>query len=134
MIQRFFFQYSLFLPACVNHLFNIFSVRLQTLSYIIILSIPFNAFNHRSKISISGLNCSRYIICKYIEVLVTRKIVHTLNARRTQLTCVFRKKKKRNVNMKMFLISAFSKKQLNRSSLQLSILFFTYPLPKYFCF
>ena len=34
------------------------------------------------------------IICKYIEVLVTRKIVHTLNARpRTQLTCVFRKKK-----------------------------------------
>ena len=39
--------YSPFLPAYVlNHLFNIFSVRLQTLSYIIIFSIPFNAFNH----------------------------------------------------------------------------------------
>ena len=34
------------------------------------------------------------ITCKYIEVLVTRKIVHTLNARRTQLTYVFRKKNK----------------------------------------
>ena len=44
----------------MNHLFNVFSVRLQTLSYIIILSIPFNAFNHRSKISIFGLNYSRY--------------------------------------------------------------------------
>ena len=87
----------------MNHLFNIFSVRLQTLSYIIILSIPFNAFNHRSKISISGLNCSRYIICKYIEVLVTRKIVHTLNAPRTQLTCVFRKKNEEMLIWKRFL-------------------------------
>ena len=87
----------------MNHLFNIFSVRLQTLSKIIILSIPFNPFNHRCKISISGLNCSRYIICKYLEVLVTRKIVHTLNARRTQLTCVFRKKNKEMLIWKCFL-------------------------------
>ena len=59
---RFVLKYSpLFLPAYVlNYSFNIFSVRLQTLSYIIILSIPLNAFNHHSKISISGLNYSRY--------------------------------------------------------------------------
>ena len=56
--KKYYFFY--FISYVLNHLFNIFSVRLQILLYIIILSIPFNAFNHRSKISISGLNYSRY--------------------------------------------------------------------------
>ena len=55
-----YYYFFYFISYVLNHLFNIFSVRLHILSYIIILSIPFNAFNHRSKISISGLNYSRY--------------------------------------------------------------------------
>lgn len=60
------------------------------------------------------------IICKYIEVLVIMKILHTYSERTHPINMFIQGKKKRkkiNVDMKMLLISAFSKKQLNRSRL-----------------